>query len=528
MTEPSNAAENDRGQPSLAAGVASSGLWSVSGQAAQLGMTIVTAPFIIRLLGPAKYGLWALIQTLGTYFIVADLGMATASTRFAAERYAHDDSEGESTVIWTSLATTVSITGVFCVAMAIAAPFVVIHVLHVRGPLRSEGTEAVRLLVIGILAYAAAGCLNTPQQVRLKWRTVTFVTSGPTLARMALAPILLVTIGGGVVTLTALMAAGMVLTAVLNFAASSRLLPALRRPHATRPVFKQMARYGGLLAVSTFITVPLTSAERFFLAGFHSSVSVAYYAVAASLASLLSVFPFAFTVPLIPALTRHLAVGNLAEHRRLYQLVLRATFLCVTPLALGLAFLGHPFLSLWAGPRYGTHSSVPFYILLAGLWFNTLGYVPQSHLIASGGVSRLAILRSAELVPYLLLAAVLTARFGVIGAAMAWSIRIVVDVVLLFGIVLREAGLSWIPTPKRGIASVASAGLLVMAVIGLSAVTTSLVARAIWTVVVLSAYGFGTWQIILTPRERAQVKRLGTDMRSRRAGATVHESVSGA
>src|SRR5437667_12516441 len=77
-----------RADLSLSSQVAAGGLWSLGGQAATLVATLVATPFTLRLLGPAFYGLWALLQVALQWVVLADLGMATASTRLVAQRYA--------------------------------------------------------------------------------------------------------------------------------------------------------------------------------------------------------------------------------------------------------------------------------------------------------------------------------------------------------------------------------------------------------------------------------------------------------
>ncbi len=80
----------------------------------------------------------------------------------------------------------------------------------------------------------------------------------------------------------------------------------------------------------------------------------------------------------------------------------------ITPAAVLLAFVARPFLSLWAGPRHGAHSTVPFLILVAGVWLECLSWMPMSYLLSSGRTRLIASIRVAELVPYLVAAWILT------------------------------------------------------------------------------------------------------------------------
>jgi len=498
----------NRSGPSLALGVARSGLWAAGGQAATLLATLFATPFTIRLLGPVRYGLWSLLRTVLIYFQLADLGMATASTRFAAERYAHRDAMGESTVIWTALAVTVALTGAAAIAASLAAPFVISVVLHVKGELQSRGVLAFRLVCVTAVLIAISNTVNTPQQVRLRWRSVTLAMSGPTVLQIAAAPVVLAAVGGGVVTMTAVTAIAFTAAAALNLLVAVRLQPALTRPHVTRTALRPMVRYGGALAISSFADIPLMTAERFWLAHFRSPRAVAYYAAAGALGSLLTVFALIVSQPLLPALTRLASEERTDEHRRLYHQVLRGLFLLTTPSALVLAFLARPFFGLWAGPAYGVRSTGAFYVILIGLWFNTLASVPMSQLLAAGRTSAFAVLHVAELIPYLILAAALTSAFGVVGAAAAWSIRMVFDSVAFFVLVGRRYQLPWLPTPRHGKASLTAFLCLAGVLFGLSAVTSSLAARVAWSLISVGVFGTATWKLVLSASERSGLATL--------------------
>ena len=205
---------------------------------------------------------------------------------------------------------------------------------------------------------------------------------------------------------------------------------------------------------------------------------------------------------MLSGLSRLAAQERVDEHRRLYQQSLRAMFLITTPAALVLAFVARPFLGVWAGSIYETHSVVPFYIILAGLWFNSLAFTPFYQLLASDRGSTIAAIHVAELLPYLIIAAALTSAFGVIGAATAWSARLIVDAVAFFFVTHRRQGLPWVPMPQRAVASIV--GLICLATVlwGLSTVTSSLATRAGCSIAVLAVYGIAAWKIVLTPDER--------------------------
>jgi O-antigen/teichoic acid export membrane protein len=102
--------------------------------------------------------------------------------------------------------------------------------------------------------------------------------------------------------------------------------------------------------------------------------------------------------------------------------------------------IAFPFFSLWAGPDFGRESTVPFYVLLVGLLFNVISYVPYSSLVASGRTDIIAKLNWFELVPYLMLVVFLITKLGIVGAALAWTLRVTFDSFVLLALSSRRVG----------------------------------------------------------------------------------------
>src|SRR2546426_11408042 len=73
------------------------------GQLAVLASAFVATPFLVRMLGAERYGVLALVSLVVGYFLYTDLGMGSASTRFAADAIGQQDRRKEVAVVWTSL-----------------------------------------------------------------------------------------------------------------------------------------------------------------------------------------------------------------------------------------------------------------------------------------------------------------------------------------------------------------------------------------------------------------------------------------
>jgi O-antigen/teichoic acid export membrane protein len=492
--------------------VAAAGAWGLGGRVALLIAALVTTPFTIRLLGSSRYGLWALLLTSLTWAALANLGMGTASTKFGAEHYARGDDLGEVAVVWTALSLTAITTSCAAVVVAVEAPAILAHLLHVRGDLLGPGELALRIVCALFVVQAVAGTVNTPQVVRLRWRQYTIITTAAGLIAAIGTPVALVLLSGGVVTAASVGLGAAALGALGTLLLSVRVQPALRRPRVSKVVLRQLVGYGSALTVSSLAIAPLSTAERFFLADNHSTVVVAYYAVAATLATTLNVLPGQLVGPLLPALTRLEAQGRLGEHRDLYRKSLSGLFLVLTPAAILLAFLAHPFLSLWAGTEYGLHSTGPLLVLVGGVWVNCLAWVPYTYLLSSGHTKILAYVNVAEILPFIAAAWVLTAKFGAIGAALVVSAMSAVDAVVFFVVVRHVAQLPFSPLSERRTRSVAVPVALGCAAMLAATVGHGLAIRLGWAALLSGVYAAAVWRLVLTPTERGGLLSLAAEV----------------
>ena len=92
-----------------------------------------------------------------------------------------------------------------------------------------------------------------------------------------------------------------------------------------------------------------------------------------------------------------------------------------------LAVIARPFFTVWAGEDFGRESPLPFYVLLLGLFFNLCCYIPWSIILSQGRTDFFAKFYWIQLFPYIGLTAALAYNFGAVGAAAAWSARVIAE-----------------------------------------------------------------------------------------------------
>jgi O-antigen/teichoic acid export membrane protein len=291
------------------------------------------------------------------------------------------------------------------------------------------------------------------------------------------------------------------------------LLPRLVRPRIEPALIRPLLRFGVGLVASTIATMLLVNIEKLLLPRFASVTALAHYAVAYSVAGMLALVPNAIRQTLLPAFSRLNAEGDRDSLERLYLRALRSNLLWIAPASVLLVVGAKPFFTLWAGPEFGEHSAVPFYVLIGGLLFNVIAYVPYTLLLALGRSNLIARFHLAELLPYLVCAAALTYWYGAIGAALAFSLRVTVDSLLLLLAARRISGFSPSVENRASYLVALSALSLPLLLIGNAHISWALVMGT--TLLSLSIYSSLVWMRVLSAEERAWLTTMLVKRRSK-------------
>jgi O-antigen/teichoic acid export membrane protein len=415
-------------------------LWTLAGHVAPLFATLATTPFVIRLLGSEAYGVLLLVGLIPNYFSFADFGMGIASTKFASEAYGQGNARREGEIVRT--ATLIA----FICSAAVAVPMfvfsgIIIGALNVPEHLYGQAVMALRLTSISFVIAILSGVLNTPQLSRLRMDlNATINASGRVL--LAAGTVLILYLGGGIAGAAFFGLAITTLGLIAHILVSGRLLRDLFGLSFDRAMIRPLVIFGGGLLFSGIAAMLLINLEKLLLTRMISVRSLAYYSVAFTFANMAVLFSWAMVQSLIPAFSQLLSPDKKNEFDALFSRCIRISLVGLLPAMLFLFVIARPFLTIWAGEDFGRESTLPFFVLQVGLLFNVIAYVPYAALVASGHTKEIAKLHWLELLPYAVLAVVLINYFGIIGAAMAWSSRVIVDAGLFTWLAHRFHGVS--------------------------------------------------------------------------------------
>ncbi len=415
--------------------VARNALWNVGGQLVSLGAGLVAMPLLLLTLGETRLGVFTLALGLIGLSGLFDLGLGRALTQTVSSSLAQGRSREQVAALVTRVIALLAAVGtLWTVALWWAAPFVVDRLFSLSGALAQESVLGLRALALSLpFALAATGAIGTLeglQQFRLLslWRMpMSVLQFGLPLAAAIIHP--------DVGWVIAALAVTRVVWLLLWLTHLNRLLPQVPGTPANRADLRHALHFGGWLSVSNLVGPLMVYADRFYLASMSPPAVVAYYTVPFDTAFRATSLPQTAVNALFPALAEMQSRPDASTY--LLALAIRAVVVLMLPAALLVAILAHPLLTFWLGADFAGPATPVLQILLIGIFVNSAAHLPYALLQAHGRSDLTAKLHLLELPLFALLLISGVHLYGIAGAALAWSLRVLLDTALLFAMAWR-------------------------------------------------------------------------------------------
>jgi O-antigen/teichoic acid export membrane protein len=229
--------------------------------------------------------------------------------------------------------------------------------------------------------------------------------------------------------------------------------------------------------------------------------AVTYYATPFDVVTKVLVIPASTVAVLFPAFS---TANSLDRDRMatLYRRGAKFTLLILFPILLATIVFAREGLSLWLGATFASHSTRVLEWLAAGTLLSGLALVPFSLVQGVGRPDLTGKLHLVELPVYAVLLWCLIRSRGIEGAAMAWTIRVGADGLVLFLLSHRLLGLGKLLNWRTVTAAVGALGMMC-----LGAVVPGLFLEVFLFAFCLVALAMAGWFWLLSPEERGLVQR---------------------
>jgi O-antigen/teichoic acid export membrane protein len=465
-------APTEGGAPPLRSGRLARGVaYNLAGAAVPAVLGLLAIPLLAAGLGTARLGVLTLAWTVLGYLAVMHFGVGRALTQAAGRRLG----AGLAPTAWTALALTAG-AGVLAGVALLAAAGPLAAALRLPPGLEREAAASFRVLSLALPFTVSAPALSGLLEARGRFGRLNAVTACVSAATY-LGPLAALALGAGlpgvVGVLAGARAAGWTALAVLCL----REFPELRaaaRPERGRAA--ELLRFGGWSTVSAVAGPVMAYTDRFVIAGALSASAVAFYATPQEVALRIGMLSGAVVGVFFPAFAAASAAADApARVGRLLRGGWEAAFALALVPALALAAFAGEGLRLWLGAEWAAAARWPLAWLAAGLLVNSIAKVIAALLLGVGRPDVPARLHLAEVMLYLPLLFVLVHRFGIAGAAAAWTARAAGDAAALLWAAARV-----VPGAAPAARAAAVAGMMGMGAVAVAALLGPVWMRAAW------------------------------------------------
>lgn len=477
------------------------------GRIAPLLVALVTMPYVIRHLGPDRFGLLSLAWMVVGYFALFDLGIGPATTKFVAELLGEGELEKLPELVWTALATQTCFGLLAGVILAVASPLLVYRLLKIPDALHSQAHLVFLIIAVALPVDFASGSLRGVLGASQRFDLLNAV-GVPASALNYLLPVVALALGYGLPVIVLLLVAARAVSLGILVVLCLRLHPALGtgmrfNRHLIRPILS----FGGWVAVSGAISPILVYFDRFLIGAVLSIAAVGFYTPPFLISEKLAILPSSLVASLFPAFSTHSGRRDAEWIRIAFVRSLKFILLVVGPAALMLVFFARPILTLWLGIRFAAEGKLVLQILAVGFLANSLAFVPAALLQGVGRPDLPAKFHLVELPIHISLAWFMVTRFGLPGAALAWTFRVSLDFILLI------TSACWVTHTSPSLLASRDMGRSVGALLALASgfavfwgLPHTLIARAALAMFLGGIFLLGAWHYALTLEEKCQIR----------------------
>jgi O-antigen/teichoic acid export membrane protein len=401
-------------------------LYNLAGAIIPLAVALISVPFYIKLVGIERYGALAISWLILGYFGLFDMGLGRATAQRIA-KLKDDGLQQCSDVFWTALIISILFGMIGAVLLYFAGEYYVTHYFVSSGEIKTEILNALPILALIVpivtMASVATGALQGREHF-IDYNIGTTLGSvlfqllplfcafwfGPDLAGLMIA--------AGIARLLGLI--------YIQQRIWAKMLSGMK-VRFDRSSAAALFGFGGWMTLTGIISPLLFIVDRLAISATLGAAAVAIYSVPYQISSRLAIIPTALSNAVFPKISYH----DRAEGDRMWNVLIRVLLAGMTPLIVGLIFNMQWFLQLWVGREIADQAYLVGQILMICAWSLAMAMVPLTILHGRAQPKQSLLVYIVEIPLYLLALWFGMQQFGLIGAALAYAFRCVLDAILL-------------------------------------------------------------------------------------------------
>jgi O-antigen/teichoic acid export membrane protein len=383
-----------------------------------IGM-LLAAPFLLRHLGTAQYGVWILASAAVSSGGIVSGSFGDAAIKYVGECRGRMDWLGVTRIVRNMISINLTLSSILAATLWCLAPYVTRHVVKVDLKLETICLESLRIGSMLLLVKSVESVFISTLRAFETYGTTVRIAICSRIAILA-AAIALAGYGRNVVWImfvTLLVSASGMVAQML--ALQSKIGPFSPLPSWHKETASDIAAFGTFSWLQAISGVLFSHIDRFFVGFFMGAPAVAYYGLCVQAAQPIHGLISSGMHFLFPHLSARYSVAPIAEIRRKVALAIKVNILLVSILSLPVIVFGRHVLTTWIGAAFTYQPSLMFPIIVCSFALLGLNVTAHYALLAVGQVRILTYLNLFAGAVMLTLMALLIPRHGLQGAALA-------------------------------------------------------------------------------------------------------------
>jgi len=398
---------------------------NVAGSVIPLAVAMLTVPMYLHLIGEERYGVLATIWVLLGYFGVFDFGIGKATARQIAQI---NSESGRSDLFSTVLVLTLFLGLLGGALLWLSSKWVLFNLFTLEEDVQKEVLGSIAWLPIALTLTLLNSTMQGALQARERFMAINSVGMvGDSLAQLF--PLFVAWLGYvDIDILFPTVLSARLITSVLLFMQCGKHVPLENKLRIDFSQIRPLFIYGGWASALSMMGPLMAVMDRMVIGAITGAKGVTLFTIPFNLVTRLSVLSNSYGAVLFPKLAALPGDESKALAADAGGFIVAFT----TPLAIIALALVHPFLILWLGHNFSQRCAGIGELILLGVWISG-AVMPYTYwLIAEATLKKKILLVSLlELPLYFLLLYFGTKYFGALGAAGAWSLRILIDAIFM-------------------------------------------------------------------------------------------------
>lgn len=404
-------------------------LWSLAGSGLPLIAAAALIPFTLKTLGNETFGVLTLVWVLIGYLSLFDMGVGRSLTyelsQLKAENKPHEIAQTLKAGVLLTLITGLVGAG----AIWLLAPYLSAW-LKISPHIQADATSAFRLCALAVIPTTITSGLRGALEGLGDFAASNIIKLIIGFSMFTMPAIAISLHGASIAQITLYLSAVRVLVLLLAFWQLRLFLKQALNIKLIHSNVKRIFHYGAWVTVTGIVSPIMVYGDRFLVSNMLGAAELTFYAIPQEGLFRLLIIPGALGAALMPLLSSAKS-NDIVTIYHIYFTKIAKLFFAICAIS---AVVAYPFLYVWLNPLFAQKTIVIVLILLIGVFINGVSQIPYTFVQAQGKTKLTAMYHLTELALYIPLIFLFVNWLGLLGAAVAWVIRVIVDFVLLINL----------------------------------------------------------------------------------------------